>query len=158
MAASVALLARDRQGPQLRLQVLEVPPLDLTLDTMRASDIGDEYGITVDEMQLCTDLYLRTPQDALNELASPLLAGSLVGLPPARIMTAQFDPLRHDGEQFAARLHAADVAVSFSAYLGAVHGSLALTAAWPPARAWQGDLIRSLRETHWAERAVECLH
>lgn len=148
LAAAASLLARDRGGPQLRLQLLEVPPLDLTLDTMRASGIGDRYGITVEEMQLSTDLYLSSSHDAANHLASPLLARSVADLPPARIMTAEFDPLRTDGERYAARLRAAGVPVSHTVYPGAVHGSLALTGIWPPAVAWQQDVILSLRAAH----------
>ena len=152
LAAAVSLLARDRGGPQLRLKLLEVPPLDLTLDTMRASGIGDAYGITVDEMQLSTDLYLSSPHDARSQLASPLLAPSVAGLPPARIMTAEFDPLRMDGERYAASLRSAGVPVSHTVYPGAVHGSLALTGVWPPAVAWQRDVIASLRTVHARER------
>ena len=148
LAAAVALLARDRQGPALKLQLLEVPPLDLTLESMRASGVDDSFGITVDEMALCRDLYLSSPDEAAGPLASPLRAADLAGLPPARIMTAQFDPLRHDGEQYAQRLRSAGVAVSYHCYTGAVHGSLALTGTWPGARTWQDDLLRSLREAH----------
>ncbi|MCO8273633.1 alpha/beta hydrolase [Actinoplanes sp. TRM 88003] len=148
LAAAVALMARDRQGPALRLQLLEVPPLDLTLDSMRASGVGDGFGITLDEMALCRDLYLAEPGDARDPLASPLLAPDLAGLPAARIMTAQFDPLRRDGEQYARRLRSAGVAVSHDCYPGAVHGSLALTGTWPGAQTWQDDLLRSLRAAH----------
>ena len=148
LAAAVALLARDRRGPALRLQLLEVPPLDLTLATMRASGVADSFGITIDEMALCRDLYLASPGDADDPLASPLRAPDLAGLPPARIMTAQFDPLHHDGEQYAQRLRSAGVAVSYHCYAGAVHGSLALTGTWPGARTWQDDLLHSLREAH----------
>jgi acetyl esterase len=154
LAAAVALAARDRQGPRLRLQLLEVPPLDLTLDTMRASGVGDEYGITVDDMQLSCDLYLRSPDDAGNALASPLLAPNLSGLPPARIMTAEFDPLRLDGQRYAARLADAGVAASHRTYPGAVHGSLALTGSWPPARTWQDDIVEALREAHTRKSAA----
>jgi acetyl esterase len=154
LAAAVALAARDRQGPRLRLQVLEVPPLDLTLDTMRASGVGDEYGITVDEMRLSCDLYLRSPDDARDALASPLLAPDLSGLPPARIMTAEFDPLWLDGKRYAARLGDAGVAASHGTYPGAVHGSLALTGSWPPARSWQHDVVEALREAHAPDRAA----
>jgi acetyl esterase len=149
LAAAVALMARDRHGPALRLQLLEVPPLDLTLDGMRASGVGDEFGITVDEMALCRDVYLSSPADARLPLASPLHAATLAGLPATRIMTAQFDPLRHDGETYAERLDADGVPVSYSCYLGAVHGSLALTGTWPNARTWQDDLLRCLREAHF---------
>ncbi|MEV4539254.1 alpha/beta hydrolase [Asanoa sp. NPDC049518] len=149
LAAAVALLVRERGLARLRLQLLEVPALDLTLESMRASGVGDEFGITVDEMRLCRDLYLSSPDDARNPLASPLRARDLAGLPPTRIMTAQFDPLRHDGERYADRLRAAGVPVSYSCYLGAVHGSLALTGTWPAARTWQEDLLTCLRDAHF---------
>ena len=148
LAAAVTLLARERRGPRLRLQLLEVPPLDLTLDGMRASGVGDGFGITVDEMALCRDLYLQSPGQARLALASPLHASDLTGLPPARIMTAQFDPLRGDGEQYAHQLGNAGVPVSHSCQPGAVHGSLSLTGTWEPARTWQDDLLSSLREAH----------
>ena len=148
LAAAVALLCKQRGGPRLRLQLLEVPALDLTLDGMRASGVGDDFGITVDEMALCRDLYLSAPADARHPLASPVLAEDLAGLPPARIMTAQFDPLRHDGERYAERLRAAGVPVSYSCFPGAVHGSLALTGTWPAASTWQDDLLRNLHEAH----------
>jgi acetyl esterase len=147
LAAGVALLCRDRGGPALRLQLLEVPPLDLTLDPMRKSGIGNDYGITVDEMRLCRDLYVESPESAGDPLVSPLRA-DLDRLPAARIMTAEWDPLRYDGELFAARLSAADVPASHQRYPGAVHGSLALTGTWPPARTWHDDVVRSLREAH----------
>jgi acetyl esterase len=148
LAAAVTLLCRDRSGPRLRLQLLEVPALDLSLEAMRKSGISDEYGITVDEMRLCRDLYLSAPESAHDPLASPLLAANLTGLPATRIMTAEFDPLRHDGELYAARLTAAGVTVSQNRYPGAVHGSLALTKAWPPALSWHDDVITTLRDAH----------
>jgi acetyl esterase len=148
LAAAVALRCRDRGRPRLRLQLLEVPPLDLTLDVMRKSGVGDDYGITVDEMRLCRDLYLSSPETARDPLVSPLRATDLSGLPATRIMTAEFDPLRQDGELFAARLSAAGTAVSHHRYPGAVHGSLALTGTWPPARAWHDDVVQALRSAH----------
>jgi acetyl esterase/lipase len=149
LAAAVALLCRDREAaPRLRLQLLEVPPLDLTLEAMRQSGVGDDYGITVEEMRLCRDLYLASPGSVHDPLVSPLGATDLTGLPSTRIMTAEFDPLRHDGELFAARLSAAGTDVSHQRYPGAVHGSLALTGTWPPARTWHDDVVRALRDAH----------
>jgi acetyl esterase len=142
------LLARDRGGPRLRLQLLEVPALDLTLEQMRSSGVGNDYGVTVAEMELCRDLYLPSAEQGRDPLASPLHAHDLGGLPDAHIMTAEFDPLRNDGERFAARLDEAGVAVSHHRYPGAVHGSLALTDSWPPAQLWHDDVVRALRETH----------
>ncbi|MHA3703983.1 alpha/beta hydrolase [Jatrophihabitans sp. YIM 134969] len=145
LAAAVALLCRDQGGPALRLQVLEVPPLDLTLDTMRSSGVSDDYGITLAEMEWCTALYLGTPERARDPLASPLLADDLTGLPPAAVLTAEHDPLRDDGTRFAARLSAAGVPVTHVQQAGAVHGSLALTGTWSPARTWQDTVIDALR-------------
>lgn len=146
LAAAVTLMARDRRGPRLRLQLLEVPALDLTLRGMRDSGVGDEYGITVEEMELCRDLYLPSAGFAVDPLASPLHAKDLAGLPPTRVMTAEFDPLRHDGELFAARLREAGVTVAHRRYPGAVHGSLVLTRTWPPAQRWHDDAVAALRE------------
>ncbi len=153
LAAAVCLAARDRQGPQLCLQLLEVPPLDLTLATMRSSGVSDDFGITVAEMQLCTGLYLAgAPAD--DPCASPLLAPDLAGLPSARIMTAEFDPLRRDGERYAERLAHAGVAVDHANYPGAVHGSIILTATWAPARTWRDDVIAALRRAHRPEQVA----
>jgi acetyl esterase len=150
LAAAVTLAARDRRIPglRLRLQLLEVPALDLTLQGMRNSGVGDEYGITVSEMELCRDLYLPSAESARDPLASPLHVPDPTGLPPTRIMTAEFDPLRQDGERFADRLARAGVDVSYRRYPGAVHGSLALTRAWPPAQQWHDDVVTALREAH----------
>lgn len=148
LAAAVALAARDRGGPRLTLQLLEVPPLDLTLDTMRSSGVGDDFGMTLGEMELCTDRYLRSAADAHDPLASPLLVPDVSGLPPAQIMTAEFDPLKRDGALFAERLRGAGVPATLTTYPGAVHGSLALTGTWPPAREWRADVIAGLRAAH----------
>ncbi|GGL92256.1 alpha/beta hydrolase [Nakamurella endophytica] len=145
LAAAVVLACRDRGGPTVDLQLLEVPVLDLSLQTMRTSGVGDDFGITVAEMQWCAELYLAGPAEALQPLASPLLAGDLTGLPPAHIMTAEHDPLRLDGHRYAARLREAGVEVTATEYPGAVHGSLALTGRWPPARRWQQDAADALR-------------
>jgi acetyl esterase len=111
---------------------------------MRASAVGDDYGITVAEMELCRDLYLPPDTDPGTPLVSPLRAPDLSGLPPAHIMTAEFDPLRADGESYASRLRAAGVPVSYSTHPGAVHGSLVLTRTWPPARAWHDEAVSRL--------------
>ncbi|HVU91160.1 MAG TPA: alpha/beta hydrolase, partial [Jatrophihabitans sp.] len=145
LAAAVALAARERGGPALTMQLLEVPPLDLTLETMSASGVGAGFGITLDEMKLCADLYVPPSEDLRGHLVSPLLAADLRALPPARIMTAEFDPLRLDGERYAARLRAAGVPAEHRRYPGAVHGSILLTRTWAPARTWRADVLEAIR-------------
>jgi acetyl esterase len=138
----------------LRLQLLEVPVLDLTLETMRQSGVGDDYGITIAEMRASAEMYLPDAKTAFDPLVSPLLAPDLRGLPPAHILTAEFDPLREDGERYAARLLGAGVPAFHRRQPGAIHGSLTLTGTWQPARAWRADLISALVNAHWLERSA----
>lgn len=148
LAAAVAIAARDRQGPALVLQLLEVPPLDLTLALARSVPLGDEYGITVASMEESAYLYFASPDEARSPLASPALVDDPRGLAPARIMTAEFDPLRRDGEYYAQRLREAGVPVSYKCYAGAIHGAVSMTKTWAPARQWRSDVIGHLVRAH----------
>jgi acetyl esterase len=148
LAAATAIAARDRGGPRLALQLLEVPLLDLTLGPLRASGVGDRYGISAAELQMCCEQYLPEPARALDPLASPLLAPDLSGLPPARILTAEFDPLRDDGRRYAERLTAAGIDARHTRQPGAVHGSNLLTGSWAPARQWRDHVLAALRAVH----------
>lgn len=152
LAAAVALKARDRNGPRLNFVLLEVPALDLTLSTMRESGIGDDFGITVADMQQSIDFYVAEPETATKPYASPLLADDLRGFPPTHVMVAEFDPLRLEGHRFAERLAQAGVPVTLDQYPGAVHGSLNLTGVWPPARQWWSDAIAALRRSQIGRR------
>ena len=69
--------------------------------------------------------YLRSPQDAANPLAAPLLAEA-AGLPPATIITGEFDPLRDEGEAYAQRLRKTGVPVTVTRYPGMIHGFVSM--------------------------------
>ena len=148
LAAAVALRSRELDRVRLRGQILEVPLLDLTLKTLQQSGVGDSYGIRADELQLCTDLYLPSPEVAAEAGASPLLAADLGGAPAAWILTAEFDPLRDDGAHYAARLNEAGVAAEHFRAPGAVHGSIVLTRTWAPARAWRERVLGAIVAAH----------
>ncbi len=121
LAAGVTLRARAR-GPRLVGQVLVYPNTDQLADddSMRAA--ADPFLFNRHSVTWYRRHYLASPQDAVNPLASPLRAQSLVGLPPALVITAEYDPLRDQGEAYAHRLAHEGVPVELSRYPGMAHG------------------------------------
>ena len=148
LAAAVCLKARDENGPEIGLQLLEVPALDLTLESPSVVELGQGYGLTRGDILRLLTYYLSEPADAEQPYASPLLAPDLTGLPAAHIMSAEFDPLRDDGARYADRLKQAGVASTFSLQHGQVHHSPALTAVLPAARAWRAETLDVLTAFH----------
>ena len=122
LAAAVALAARDRGGPRLLFQLLVYPVTDHRFDTASYRDNADGYFLTRDAMLWFWGHYLSSDADGANPLASPLRAKDLHGLPPAFVMTAEYDPLRDEAETYASRLREAGVAVTTKRYDGAIHG------------------------------------
>lgn len=148
LTAVVTLMARDRGGPPILLQVLEIPVTDLTMSSRSIVENGEGYLLTRTAMEQYRDFYLADPGDAKNPYASPLLADNLSGLPPALVTTAEFDPLRDEGEAYAARLAEAGVPVTQRRFEGHVHGSSAMTGLVPSARDWRDLTIDTLRRAY----------
>jgi len=121
LAAAVTLLARDRDGPQFTHQLLVYPNTDYQAGTQSMREINDPYFFNPKAVEWYWGLYLATPQDGASPLASPLRAPDLSGLPPATVITAEYDPLRDEGERYAARLADAGVPVEVSRYDGMPH-------------------------------------
>jgi acetyl esterase len=122
LAAVVAQLARDQGGPPLAFQVLVYPVTNHSFDTASYRDYGDGYFLTRDAMVWFWNHYLEEVGDGNCSLASPLRATTLAGLPPAIVITAEFDPLRDDAEAYAARLRADEVTVELVRYDSQIHG------------------------------------
>ncbi|MGW0334167.1 alpha/beta hydrolase [Streptomyces sp. NPDC003011] len=122
LAAAVTLLLRDRGGPAPSGQLLVYPNTDYGSDTPSMRENTDPVFFNEKSVDWYWRNYLASPQDGTNPLASPLRAESLAGLPPALVVTAEFDPLRDQGEQYAARLEEAGVPVRLSRYPGMIHG------------------------------------
>jgi acetyl esterase len=127
LAAAVALTARDRGTPPLAYQALIYPVLDYAFDTASYRDYGDDYFLTKDMMMWFWQHYLRDQAYGLHPQAAPLRAQNLCGLPPTLLLTAEFDPLRDEGEAYAERLQAAGGEVEYRCYAGLIHGFLGLT-------------------------------
>lgn len=126
LAAAVALMARDRGAPSICFQLLAYPCLDRRFDTASYVDNGKDYLLTKDAMVWFWDHYLSSDADADNPYACPLRSADLSGLPPALVMTAEYDPLRDEGEAYARALSDAGVKADLKRYEGAIHGFLSM--------------------------------
>jgi acetyl esterase len=149
LAAALAIKVRDARLHRPVLQLLEVPALDLTLATARhaaATTEGQDMG---DELDDAVRRYLPDFRFARLTLASPLLADDLHDLPPAVILTAEYDPLRDEGERYAVRLIGAGVPAQVISHSRALHGTAMLTRTWEPAADWQREAASVLRAIHW---------
>jgi acetyl esterase len=122
LAAALALLAREREGPKLVLQLLVYPPLDHRSDTDSMQEALDPLLLGARDVAWCWSHYLADAADGDDPLAAPLRAEDLRGLPPALVITAELDPLRDHGESYAERLAEAGVATEHVRFDGAVHG------------------------------------
>jgi acetyl esterase len=123
LAAVAALRARDEGGPPLVYQVLLVPAVTADGDATESRRVfADGYGL--DGVPEMVAAYIPNEADRVRPWASPLLAERFEGLPPALILTAEFDPLRDEGELYAEKLSRAGVAVTVTRFDGAIHGFL----------------------------------
>lgn len=126
LTAVVAQLAHDRKGPPLRFQLLVYPATDARYDTPSYYENATGYFLEAEGMRWFYDHYLRDDADRSDPRASPLRAAHLRGLPPALVITAEFDPLRDEGEAYATRLREAGTPVTLTRYDGMIHGFFAL--------------------------------
>ena len=122
LAAAVALLARERGAPAIVHQLLVYPNTDYRADTPSMREVTDPLFFNPRSVAWYWGMYLASPEDGENPLASPLRAPDLSGLPPATVITAEYDPLRDEAEHYAQRLAAAGVATELIRYDGMMHG------------------------------------
>ncbi len=145
LAAAVALRARDTGGPGIRLQLLVYPVTKHDYSTASYTANGDGYLLTQDMMKWFWDHYLSSAEDGANPLASPLLADDLSGLPRAFVVTAEFDPLRDEGEAYAARLREAGVEVAQKRFDGQIHAFFQMLGVFPAAAEAIDDAAAELK-------------
>lgn len=122
LAAVCCLLARDRGGPAIRHQALIYPAADLTDSDEPSAAAPNAPFLSSAELDAYKRLYLGPAGDVTDPRVSPLLAADHAGLPPALIQVAEHDPLREDGQRYAAVLRAAGVPVRLTEYVGVPHG------------------------------------
>jgi acetyl esterase len=127
LAAVLCQRVRDEFGPDIDFQLLVYPVVDCTLSHPSIEENAEGYFLTKDAMEWFCGHYLGDV-DAKDPSVSPLHADSLAGLPPALVITAELDPLRDEGEAYAAALRDAGVAVEAIRYEGQIHGFLGMAA------------------------------
>jgi acetyl esterase len=124
LAAAVALMARDRGTLKIAYQLLIYPATQRELNTQSHKQFATDgyYILSCADMEWFWGHYLASDLDATNPYACPAQAKTLAGLPPALVLTAEFDPLRDEGEAYAARLREEGVATVLKRYDGVTHG------------------------------------
>ena len=122
LATVAALHARDHGGPEIAFQLLIYPGTDQRGEYPSVTRNGEGYLLTKKAMDYFQAQYLPRKSDFLDWRASPLLAKSLAGLPPAYLITAGYDPLLDEGRAYAERLAKEGVEVAYREYPDMVHG------------------------------------
>lgn len=146
LAAVVTVLARDAGDPLPALQWLIYPVTDMRGGSRSRSLFGDGFLLTKHDMDWFQDTYLKNSGlDVTDPRISPLLTEDLSGLSPALVVTAGFDPLRDEGEQFADRLRDAGVPVDHRKMGSMVHAFLNLNALGGGVSAANAEMISALR-------------
>jgi acetyl esterase len=141
LASAVALLARDG-GPRLACQVLTYPAVDASMSAPSIKENATAPILGEREMQWFWNHYCTGAAVAASDpLVSPINASSFAGLPPAFVSTAEFDPLRDEGEDYAQRLRAAGVTVECKRYAGVFHGFLLMSKVIPEGRQLIADQL-----------------
>ncbi|MEU3102472.1 alpha/beta hydrolase [Streptomyces griseoflavus] len=124
-AAAVAARAHDDGFDRITHQILYYPSLDLDFDVERYASLRENakgYGLETEGLKPFNAFYLDSGADPADPLVSPVKRADLTGLPPALVVTAQYDPMRDEGELYGERLREAGVETTVSRYDGAGHG------------------------------------
>jgi acetyl esterase len=148
LAAVVALDARERGLPQPLLQLLVYPVTDYEFESASMSDNAEGYFLEREGMRWFYDLYSNTPDDFDNPRFSPVRASDHSGLAPAVVITAEYDPLRDQGEEYARRLAAAGTPTEAVRAEGLIHGFFGMHAFMPPGKESWDVSVAALRRAY----------
>jgi len=146
LAAVASLMARERTGPRIALQLLHVPVMDHDFETASYRENATGRGLTRAAMQWFWGHYAPDVARRDEPYASPLGAKDLRGLPPAILVAAECDPLRDEGRAYAHRLRGDGVAVATLEYPGMVHSFMGWSAVVATARRAFVEVGAGLRE------------
>ena len=146
IATVLCQMARDREGPEIKFQILIYPVTDLSAtDTDSYGEHGEGYMLTKDGMICFINHYLDRDENKKHPYASPLLAEDLSNLPPALVVVAEFDVLRDECLAYAGRLKKAGIPVTCLVYEDMIHAFLNLTGVIDRSREAIDDICGKLR-------------
>lgn len=145
LAAVIALMARDEGEPDLALQVLLYPVVDEEFTSPSMIENASGYLLETERMRWFFRQYLTDAADGDDWRVSPLRAADLAGVAPALVVTAEYDPLRDQGNAYSARLRDAGVAVEHTEYPGVFHGFFGLQQILEPAEQLFEQVVAALR-------------
>jgi acetyl esterase len=145
LAAATTLLAREHAGPPIVHQILIYPVIDAACETKSFTENGEGYFLDGASMRWLWTQYLGPDGDGTHPHASPIRAADLSGLPPAIVVTAEYDPLRDEGEAYADALQAAGVPATAVRYDGMIHGFVSMPMLFPEADEAMEKIAGALR-------------
>jgi acetyl esterase/lipase len=146
LAAVASRMAARNKGPRLALQFLLCPVLDVTPATASRRALGEGYFLTQATIDWMLSHYCPPGTDLADPRLSPLRAADFSGLPPAHVHTAEFDPLRDEGEAYAQALQHAGVSARTTCHAGMIHHFYGMAGAIPAARSALKAAALDLRE------------
>jgi len=153
LATAVTILAKERHGPKIRYQVLFYPVTDANFDTESYRSFQEGYFLTREAMKWFWESYISNKPDLKKPTVSPLLSSveQFNGLPPALVITGEFDVLRDEGEAYARKMMEAGVNVTACRYQGTIHDFVMLNeiADTPAARGAIEQASDKLKKVLW---------
>lgn len=146
LSAAVALKARDTGGPAIACAAIIYPGTGLDQDYPSYLEFAEGTGLTLAGTKAYRDMYLPGMQDTDDPYARPIMAKDFSGLPPFWVHSAQIDPIRDDGREFAAKLAQAGVNVTYREAQGMIHGFMRARFHGAAAKAEYDMICRFLKE------------
>ncbi|TQS87358.1 alpha/beta hydrolase [Arthrobacter sp. TS-15] len=145
LAAVTAQRARDEGGPALLGQILVYPVIEPYAQTGSRTEFKEGYIVTAADLDSFWDRYLSSPEDAENPLAAPSRADSFVGLPPALVLSTEYEVARDEAEEYAQQLADAGVETEAIRFDGLVHAAYWMSGAVPRSSEIHEAIVQFLR-------------
>ena len=145
LSAALALKTRDLNGPVVDFQCLVYPVTDCDLSRQSYIDNGSGYMLEVESMKWFWDTYCPDEKKRLEPYASPIREKNLESLPKALVVTAEFDPLKDEGEAYAKALESSGIDVTYKCYDGMIHDFFSTATAFPSPRTGFLETVEAIK-------------